>query len=91
MLAQPHLWSSEARRLAYIRSWAIVRLAFGLLQTIGASAGMVLLVRTGVNRLSVAVTGTTVGITILSRIAFRRSRPDPSQSFQSHPSQSKPP
>ena len=90
MLAQPYAWSSKVRRLDYIRSWAIVRLVFGLLQTIGATAGMVLLVSTGVNQLSVAVTGVTLGITILSRIAFRRPRADPSQSIQPHPRQNNP-
>lgn len=48
-----------------------MRLFFGLLQTVGATAGLVLLIRTGVNRQSVAMAGATAGITILSRIAFR--------------------
>ncbi len=52
-----------------------MRLVFGTLQTIGASAGFVILIRTGVNKLSVAVIGVTGGITILSRIAFRQTRP----------------
>ena len=55
------------------RQWAIVRLVFGTLQTVGSTAGFVLLVRSGINKLSVSVIGATAGITILSRLAFRRA------------------
>lgn len=74
MGAQPDEPMPDSAMLAHAKSWAIVRLVLGTLQTIGASAGFIILIRTGVNKLSVTVIGVTGGITILSRIAFRETR-----------------
>jgi len=45
----------------------------GTLQMIGASAGFIILIRTGMNKLSISAIGVTGGITILGRIAFRQA------------------
>ena len=55
----------ETMALAHTRSWAVVGLLFGTLQTVGATARFVILVRTGVDKLSV-----TGGILLLSRLGF---------------------
>jgi hypothetical protein len=75
MMAIPNDASPDQGTLAHARSCAMVRLLFGTLQTIGSTAGFILLIRTGVNRTSVTVIGVTAGITILSRLTFRKSDP----------------
>jgi hypothetical protein len=73
MMALPDDATPEAAAVAYTRQWAIIRLVFGTLQTVGSTAGFVLLVRSGINKLSVSVIGATAGVTILSRLVFRRT------------------
>jgi len=73
-MAQPDDAPRSPDKLAHTKACAIVRLAFGTLQTIGATTGFIILIRTGVNKLSVSVVGVTGGITILSRIVFGKAR-----------------
>jgi len=56
--------------------WAIVRLLLGLVQIVGATTSVLLLIGSGVNRLSCGAVIITGFFTVLSRILFsRRSRP----------------
>jgi hypothetical protein len=73
MMALPDESLPDKVAVAHTRAWAIVRLVFGTLQTVGASAGFVLLVGTGLSKETVWVIGVTLGITLLSRFAFRRA------------------
>lgn len=52
--------------------WALVRLSLGFGQIAGATAGLILLLRTGVNRYSVGAVALTGVFTVLSRLLFRR-------------------
>ena len=51
-------------------AWAIVRLILGLIQIVGATAGLVFLIGTGASRITFAVVGITGLFTVLSRILF---------------------
>jgi hypothetical protein len=53
-------------------AWAIVRLILGVTQTVGATAGLVLLIGTGASRITFEVAAVTGLFTVLSRILFRR-------------------
>jgi len=53
------------------RAW--LRLVLGLVQIAGASAGLYLLVRTGLTLATVIVVVTTLVISIVSRLVFARS------------------
>jgi hypothetical protein len=67
-------------------AWALLRLSLGFGQIAGATAGLILLLRTGVNRYSVGAVGLTGVFTILSRLLFWRRRSFPHQpNSQSHP------
>ena len=56
------------------RKRAVLRLILGQLQIIGATAGLCLLVKSGVSRETAIVVGTTLLISIASRIIFRSRR-----------------
>ena len=51
-------------------SWAIVRMILGLTQIVGATASFILLIASGLNRLTYATVTMTTVVTILSRILF---------------------
>lgn len=53
------------------RRWAIVRLVFGLAQTIGASAGVYFLVQTGVSRWTIWAVSLTGVVSLTSIVLFR--------------------
>ena len=57
------------------RNRARLRLAFGLLQIMGASAGLYLLLRTGLTLPTVIVVAATLAISLTSRIIFTRPSP----------------
>ena len=52
------------------RRWALVRLALGVAQMSGASAGLVLLVQTGANEWTLALIAATGVLTTLSVLLF---------------------
>ena len=54
------------------RNRALLRLIFGLLQIAGASAGLYLLVRTGLTAPTVIIVTGTLVISIISRVMFSR-------------------
>ena len=54
------------------RAW--LRLIFGQLQIIGATAGLYLLIETGVSRETTIVVGATLLVSICSRLVFSRKR-----------------
>lgn len=54
-------------------AWAIVRLILGVIQIVGATAGLVFLIGTGASRITFAVAAVTGLFTVLSRILFRRT------------------
>lgn len=56
--------------------WAGIRLALGTAQITGASAGLVLLCRTGASKATVITVAITGGYTVISRLLFR-GRPAP--------------
>jgi hypothetical protein len=57
-------------------AWAILRLALGLIQITGATTSLLLLIGTGLNRLTISAVVVTGFFTLLSRILFsRRARP----------------
>jgi hypothetical protein len=68
-------------------AWACLRLALGFAQIAGATAALILLLRTGVNRFSGGVVALTGVFTVISRLLFRRRRPafppQPNSSSQS--------
>ena len=53
-------------------AWAIVRLILGVIQIVGATAGLVFLIGTGASRTTLTVAAVTGLFTVLSRILFRR-------------------
>jgi hypothetical protein len=66
------------------RKCAVLRLILGQLQIIGATAGLYLLVKTGVSRETAIVVGITLLVSITSRIIFRSGRaPDPRGNVES--------
>ena len=54
-------------------AWAIVRLILGVIQIVGATAGLVFLIGTGASRITFAVAAVTGLFAVLSRILFRRT------------------
>jgi aquaporin NIP len=52
------------------RWWAIIRLALGIIQIIGAIISFVLLLRTGVSKLSIGACVVTTFFTLMSRLVF---------------------
>lgn len=62
---------AEAMPRQVKRAW--LRLLFGQLQIIGATAGLVLLFQTGVNAWTIGVVAATGVVSIISRLLFRRS------------------
>ena len=53
-------------------AWAIVRLILGVIQIVGATAGLVFLIGTGASRITFAVVAVTGLSTVLSRILFQQ-------------------
>lgn len=53
------------------RSLAFLRLVLGLLQIAGASAGLYLLLRTGITSQTVIIVSATAVVSLLSRTIFR--------------------
>lgn len=54
------------------RRWAVHRLILGQLQIVGAVAGAILLLQTGVNTPSVTVIALTSLVMVISRLLFRK-------------------
>lgn len=73
MMAVPDESLPDQAAVAHTKAWAVVRLIFGTLQTMGATAGFILLVRTGISKETVWVIGMTLGVTLLSRFTFRQA------------------
>ena len=53
------------------RKWAVVRIALGILQVIGATATVFLLLKTGTNTLTIGAAGVTTALTLTSILLFR--------------------
>jgi hypothetical protein len=60
----------DAARQARERKRALLRLAFGSVQIMGASAGLYLLLKTGASVATGLVVGITMVVTIVSRLLF---------------------
>jgi uncharacterized membrane protein YhaH (DUF805 family) len=57
--------------------WAILRLLFGVAQIAGATASVLLLLSSGVNKVTVITVAVTGVITVLSRILFSPRKTQP--------------
>jgi hypothetical protein len=56
------------------KSWAVVRLGLGTLQIVGATTGAILLLRSGVNTVSVGAAVITGIVTLTSLLLFREKK-----------------
>jgi hypothetical protein len=65
----------ESPSRASDRRWAVVRILLGFLQIFGASLGVILLIETGVTRLSLLVVALTGVCTTVSVLLFGSLRP----------------
>ncbi len=66
----------EAARKSDI-AWAIVRLILGFIQIVGATAGVIFLIGTGASRATFVTVLATGFVTLVSRLLFRRKKPNP--------------